>query len=74
MDNIITKTKITCPGCGFSKEETMPLNACVFFYECESCKMILKPKAGDCCVFCSYGDVKCPPMQDGNKTKGCCAN
>ncbi|MHA2389931.1 MAG: GDCCVxC domain-containing (seleno)protein, partial [Candidatus Hodarchaeales archaeon] len=22
------------------------------------------PKQGDCCVFCSYGDVKCPPMQE----------
>ena len=29
----------------------------------------LKPLAGDCCVFCSYGDVKCPPIQQGD---GCC--
>ena len=23
----------------------------------------LKPKKGDCCVYCSYGNVKCPPIQ-----------
>jgi hypothetical protein len=23
----------------------------------------LRPKAGDCCVFCSYGSVPCPPIQ-----------
>nr|WP_283817643.1 GDCCVxC domain-containing (seleno)protein [Bradyrhizobium diazoefficiens] len=21
------------------------------------------PKSGDCCVFCSYGTVPCPPKQ-----------
>jgi hypothetical protein len=26
---------------------------------------LLRPKPGDCCVFCSYGDMKCPPMQGG---------
>jgi len=26
------------------------------------------PKKGDCCVYCSYGNVKCPPIQKGE----CC--
>lgn len=59
---------LTCPECGHQKEETMPTDACQFFYECENCKSLLRPKAGDCCVFCSYGTVKCPPVQEGN----CC--
>ncbi len=54
---------LTCPQCGHAKTEVMPTNACQFFYECEHCNTILRPKAGDCCVFCSYGSVKCPPMQ-----------
>jgi len=54
---------ITCPKCGFKKEEDMPENACQFFYQCENCKAILKPLTGDCCVFCSYGSEKCPPKQ-----------
>ncbi|WP_415857913.1 GDCCVxC domain-containing (seleno)protein [Leptospira vanthielii] len=28
----------------------------------------MKPKNGDCCVFCSFGTVKCPPKQ----IEGCC--
>jgi len=63
------KSTIKCPECGFEKEETMPTNACQFFYECTSCHVKLKPKAGDCCVFCSYGTVACPPIQEEKK---CC--
>ncbi len=57
------KSIITCPNCGFSKEEIMPINACQFFYECTNYGTILKPKLEDCCVFCSYGTEKCPPKQ-----------
>jgi len=51
--NLISSIK--CPSCGHEKKETMPTDACQFFYECENCHEILKPKEGDCCVFCSYG-------------------
>ncbi|MCR9089703.1 MAG: hypothetical protein NXH97_23565 [Rhodobacteraceae bacterium] len=56
---------ITCPECGHSAEECMPTNACQWFYECTSCKAILNPLPGDCCVYCSYGTVACPPIQEG---------
>ncbi|NHE56936.1 GDCCVxC domain-containing (seleno)protein [Cyclobacterium plantarum] len=58
------KSTLTCPNCGHQKEETMPIDACQYFYACESCGKVLKPKKGDCCVFCSYGTVNCPPMQE----------
>ena len=60
---IILQSIISCPVCRFQKEETMPKDACVFFYECDNCKTRIKPKEGDCCVFCSYGSVKCPSIQ-----------
>jgi len=60
---------ITCPECGHQKEETMPTNACQFFYECENCKKVLKPNQGDCCVYCSFGTVACPPIQ---LNENCC--
>lgn len=63
------KSEITCPNCGNKKVEEMPTNACQFFYECEKCKIVLKPKKGDCCVYCSYGTVPCPPIQNN---KSCC--
>jgi hypothetical protein len=50
----------------------MPTNACQFFYDCGGCGSRLKPKPGDCCVFCSYGTVPCPPVQENGK--GACCN
>ena len=59
----VNESVITCPKCGARREETMPVDACLFFYQCTGCGERLRPKAGDCCVFCSYGSVKCPPRQ-----------
>ena len=66
----ILLSTLECPHCGVHKQEAMPTDACWFYYECTGCARILKPLAGDCCVFCSYGDVQCPPMQGQG---GCCA-
>ena len=57
------QSTIICPQCGHQAVETMPTDACQFFYDCKGCGVRLKPKAGDCCVFCSYGSVPCPPIQ-----------
>ena len=65
-----TNSVIMCPECGFTVVEQMPTDACIFFYECKGCRKLLKPLTGDCCVFCSFGSVKCPPMQF---EKDCCA-
>ncbi len=61
---------ITCPQCGAQKSETMPTNACRYIYVCTSCNTTLRPQPGDCCVFCSYADVPCPPVQTG---QACCS-
>ncbi len=66
---IIAESIITCPNCGHQKKEEMLTNACQYFYECENCKTLIKPLPGDCCVYCSYGTIKCPPMQ-ANKNCG----
>lgn len=60
---MITESKLSCPTCGYVNFERMPEDACLWFYECKHCHSIIKPKYGDCCVFCSYGSVQCPPMQ-----------
>ncbi|WP_367285388.1 GDCCVxC domain-containing (seleno)protein [Arcicella rosea] len=69
MNSTELESIITCPKCGHRKLETMPTDACQFFYECEKCKVVLKPQSGDCCVYCSYGTVKCPSVQTG---ANCC--
>ena len=60
---VITQSLLTCPHCGHTSLETMPADACQFFYECPGCHAVLRPAAGNCCVFCTYGSVKCPPQQ-----------
>jgi hypothetical protein len=54
---------LTCPQCGHRRRKKMPTDACQFFYECSGCGAVLRPKPGDCCVFCSYGSMRCPPRQ-----------
>jgi hypothetical protein len=56
-------SEITCPNCGYKKTETLPTEVCQLTYTCDNCKTVLHPKKGDCCVFCSYGDHKCPSKQ-----------
>ena len=70
MSAIILESVLTCPKCGFARQETMPTDACQYYYECTCCHTLLRPKPGDCCVFCSYASVKCPPIQQGD----CCSS
>ncbi len=69
-NKIIYYSTLTCPHCGHKQKEKMPEDSCAFFYECPQCGMILRPKEGDCCVYCSYGDVPCPPVQKANLENG----
>lgn len=63
MREIITDSELICPRCGHREVLTMPTDACQWFHECTNCHVLLKPNTGDCCVFCSYGSVPCPPIQ-----------
>lgn len=70
--DVILESLLTCPHCGRARLETMPTDACQWYYECPSCHALLKPKPGDCCAFCSYGSVPCPPVQaQGRDACGC---
>ena len=65
--NFIPESTLNCSGCGASEKVMMPVDFCQYYYGCNGCKSLLKPKPkpGDCCVFSSYGDVACPPIQQG---------
>ncbi|PCH98356.1 MAG: hypothetical protein COB85_01625 [Bacteroidetes bacterium] len=67
---IVLESVFTCPKCGHQKEETMPTDACVYFYECVNCHEVIKPTDGCCCVYCSFGTVDCPSIQEGKDN--CC--
>ncbi len=71
MSDIVLDATLTCPECGHTRTERMPTDACQWFYECRQCTTLLKPKPGDCCVFCSYADVPCPPVQASGTKSDC---
>ncbi len=66
---ILTST-LTCPDCGRASRERMPEDACLYFHACSGCGVLMRPKPGDCCVFCSYGDIPCPPVQARHGCRG----
>ena len=60
---------LTCPECGHKSKDLMSTDSCRYFYECTGCGAALKPAPGDCCVYCTYGDTPCPPIQMADQ---CC--
>lgn len=75
---VALQSTITCPECGHRATETMPTDACQYLYICERCGLQMRPKKGDCCVYCSYGDFPCPPIQEErmqrSADKDCCSH
>ncbi len=70
------ESTITCPHCGHVETETMPTDACQYYYDCKGCAAMLKPRPGHCCVYCSYGSEPCPPVQlarAGGDAGDCCS-
>ncbi|TAM87538.1 MAG: hypothetical protein EPN41_07460 [Candidimonas sp.] len=63
MKEIVARSVLTCPNCGYRETRLMPVDSCQFYHECSKCGVIFRPKPGDCCVFCSYGSVPCPSVQ-----------
>jgi len=73
MPAVTLVSTLACPVCGRRETETMPTDACRYVYQCRGCAALIKPKPGDCCVFCSYGDTPCPPVQE-ERAKGRISN
>lgn len=73
MMEINAISQLRCPSCAATYLETMPLDACTIRFPC-ACGLTIRPKPGDCCVFCSYGSVPCPPIQIARQSgqNGCC--
>ncbi len=63
MAEIVYQSTLTCPHCGHSYTETMPTDVCRWQSRCPACQQTLRALPGDCCIYCSYGDVPCPPRQ-----------
>jgi len=71
MDAFTPTSELRCPHCSHAELLAMPTDACVILHRCSGCGALLRPKAGDCCVFCSHGTVPCPPVQLGGRVSSC---
>lgn len=60
---LVRNTNLTCPFCGFREKLEIPADYCLISHRCGNCKMHIKPTPGDCCIFCSFGDVLCISKQ-----------
>jgi TusA-related sulfurtransferase len=67
---VLSHSTLTCPECGHAENLELPTDTCLFLHECAGCSTLLRAAKDDCCVFCSYGDVACPSIQEQNE---CCA-
>ncbi|QKM62380.1 GDCCVxC domain-containing (seleno)protein [Polynucleobacter antarcticus] len=50
---------ITCPHCEAHAPLKIPQGSSQHLYRCPCCSAFLKPKSGDCCIFCSFGNIHC---------------
>jgi hypothetical protein len=66
---VIDTSAVLCPLCGGMTVHAMPMDRCVIRVRCRHCHGTIVPKVGDCCIFCSYGDTPCPPIQMGKDTE-----
>ena len=66
MSAIVLESVLTCPRCGFAKPETMPTDACQFYYECSNCKALLRLTQGLLrFLFVRLGEVPADPAAAG---------
>jgi len=58
--------KVTCPECKHVQSMEIPDKMCMHSYDCTNCKEVIAAKKS-CCVFCDYGDRKCPVAEQHSK-------
>lgn len=60
---------LRCPFCLGEELLRMPENFCEILRPCRFCRRIIRPRPGDCCVYCSFATVPCPPHQQESQRK-----
>ncbi len=63
VTEILSKNMLTCPECASQQTAEMLDTGHSYAYQCDHCSEIIEKKEDSCCVYCSYGEVKCPSQQ-----------
>lgn len=57
---------VICPQCKHKQSLELPRSSCQVFYKCRGCNQIISARKS-CCIFCDYGDKKCPVAKTHKK-------
>lgn len=63
VTEVLSKNQLTCPECASQQSAEMLDTGHSYAYQCDNCLEIIEKKEDSCCVYCSYGEVKCPTQQ-----------
>ncbi len=60
---VLYKNKLSCPQCGSTQSVNMLALEIPRVYQCNNCREVIQANADECCIYCQYGEVKCPSQQ-----------
>ncbi len=60
---VLYQNTLDCPKCGNKQKVEMLSLESPHYYQCDSCHEVIQSTNGKCCVYCQYGEVKCPIEQ-----------
>ncbi len=68
---MILESILTCPNCSHQKQEKLLENTFPTRFRCGNCQEMAEVKLGDCCIYCSFGDIPC--LQSQIEGSSCCS-
>jgi DNA-directed RNA polymerase subunit RPC12/RpoP len=61
---MLNTATIVCPHCQHPSEETMRVRVVERTIRCSECSETIETPADKHCVWCAYGDIPCPVVQN----------
>ena len=61
---MLNTATIVCPHCQHPSEETMRVRVVERTIRCSECSETIEAPADKHCVWCAYGDIPCPVVQN----------
>ena len=62
--SVILETVMTCPSCHAKEKQTMWPHFIESVFVCNKCNKPHLQIPDRCCIYCSYGSIECPPIQE----------
>ncbi len=69
---MILESTLTCPHCKHKETHTLEEKIVPVRYQCGGCHQSPRINAGDCCIYCVFGDYPC--LQSQIEGASCCGS